>query len=179
MCQKGEPKELTFSPLPLPTPSPYSSPPSPQERDSVQAKNESLSKKLRQLEQTIQRLQCKVQDKDDEILTKTQAHLLGEKNAKEIIATERRAAFEQISKADHRATIAMEHLDMTRADFTEKESKWEDEKAVLKNALDDAFERSETLWNEVQSIKVTNEMLEKRVEEHNKNASEVRTGKKQ
>jgi len=144
------------------------------ERDNLQAKNEAVSKKLRQAEQMIQRLQCKVQDKEDEILTKTQAYHLADKNAKDIISTERRNAFEQISKVDHKAQIAMEHLDTTRADFTEKESKWEDEKAILKNALDDALERSETLWNEAQSIKVMNETLEHRVEDHHRRESEVR-----
>ena len=62
----------------------------------------------------------------------------------------------------------MEQLDDTRAGYAVKESKWEDQKAVFQNALDDAMQRSMNLQQEANSLTTFNTTLKGRVEEHSK-----------
>ena len=91
-----------------------------------------------------------------------------------MIDTERRVAFDQVKEADTRVSIAMEQLDETRAGYAVKESKWEDDRAIFQNALDDSMQRCLVLQQEVASLKTFNNTLKGRVDEHSKREQAIR-----
>lgn len=144
------------------------------ERDAALSSQRDTEHALEDSRKLVQQLQCSLDDQSATMQSLKQSHFLADKNAKDIISTERRIAFDQIKEADARVSIAMEQLDDTRAGYAVKESNWEDEKAVFQNALDDTLNRCVSLQQEVATLKTFNRTLKGRVDAHSKREHDIR-----
>ncbi|GMH95165.1 hypothetical protein TrST_g3266 [Triparma strigata] len=144
------------------------------ERDAALTSQRDTEHALETSKKLVQQLQCTLDDQNATLQSMKQSHFLADKNAKDIISTERRIAFDQIKEADTRVSIAMEQLDDTRAGYAVKESNWEDQKAVFQNALDDSLNRCVSLQQEVASLKTFNDTLKGRVDAHSEREHEIR-----
>ena len=140
--------------------------------------SDKLTRDVKTVNWDLERVNVTLQGRVDELVGELRAlqHKLHGvvKNNKETIATERRVAYEQIQKADKKASIACDELDEVRAEAAVRECRFEDDRCSYQNAIEDGNERAATLQVELKRVEEENAFQKGRVEKAMQAVTEVR-----
>ena len=132
-------------------------------KTDFERKDDSLNAQLVEKNKLVTHQQIVIEKNKIDIDSLNQKLRQVEKRSREIITQERTNSYEQIQKAEKRASVTAQKSDATRSDFEDDRLSWNERQNECESAVEDAIQRGITLTLDLEVMRERNKKLDERV----------------